>query len=123
MKGLTGILALTSLISFLPASFPQADAEPLGGDFTLQSAEGAVSLADLRGRLVPIYFGYMSCPDLCPMTMSVLGSALGALDDSESRRVQALFISLDPPRDDLQRLSEYARRFSSTNRGCHGIAG
>ena len=88
-----------------------AVAVPLGGDFALQSAGGEVRLASLRGKVVPVYFGYMSCPDLCPITLSVLGAALRRLDDPELEQVQALFVSLDPDRDDLERLSQYARYF------------
>ena len=94
--------------------------EPLGGDFTLRSADGDVSLAELRGRVVPIYFGYMSCPDICPMTLSVLGTALRALEEGELQKVQALFISLDPHRDDLPRLSEYARYYHPRIQGVTG---
>ncbi len=95
-------------------------ATPLGGDFALQSAEGTVSLAELRGKVVPVYFGYMSCPDLCPMTLTALGAALGRLDDAEREQVQALFISIDPKRDDLERLSEYARYFHPRIEGVTG---
>ncbi len=86
----------------------------------MHSADGAVSLAELRGRVVPIYFGYMNCPDICPMTLSVLGTALRALDEGELQTVQALFISLDPQRDDLPRLSEYARYFHPRIEGVTG---
>lgn len=55
-------------------------AAPLGGDFALHSSDGEVSLAALRGKVVAIYFGYMSCPDVCPTTLSVLGAALGELE-------------------------------------------
>ena len=45
---------------------PKAAGGPPGGDFTLQSAAGPVSLADYRGKLVLVYFGYTYCPDVCP---------------------------------------------------------
>ena len=41
-------------------------AAPVGGDFTLHSADGPVSLKDLRGKVVLVYFGYTFCPDICP---------------------------------------------------------
>jgi protein SCO1/2 len=95
-------------------------ASELGGDFALQSAEGTVRLAEYRGKVVPLYFGYMSCPDLCPMTLSALGAALGLLDDAEREQVHALFISIDPKRDDLERLSRYARHFHPQITGVTG---
>lgn len=95
-------------------------ATPLGGDFTLPRAGGKVSLAALRGKVVPVYFGYMSCPDLCPTTLGSLGAALRLLDDTDREQVQALFISLDPERDDVQRLAEYAHFFHPTIIGTTG---
>ncbi|MDD3530603.1 MAG: SCO family protein, partial [Gallionellaceae bacterium] len=43
---------------------------PKGGDFTLKSADGPVVLADLRGKVVLIYFGYLNCPDVCPTSVA-----------------------------------------------------
>ena len=45
---------------------------PEGGDFTLQGKNGAVKLADFRGKVVVLYFGYTSCPDVCPTSMAKL---------------------------------------------------
>ena len=42
----------------------------MGGDFTLQSSSGPVSLADYRGKVVAIYFGYTHCPDVCPTSLA-----------------------------------------------------
>jgi len=41
-----------------------------GGDFTLESASGPVSLKDYRGKLVLVYFGYTFCPDICPTSLA-----------------------------------------------------
>lgn len=112
-------LLLGALLFGLVVAVP-ATAAPLGGDFTLQSVEGTVSLRSLRGQVVPIYFGYMSCPDLCPMTLSALAVAMRSLEEAERERVQALFISLDPERDDLPRLSDYARHFHPRIEGVTG---
>jgi hypothetical protein len=45
---------------------------PVGGDFTLQSKTGNYSLTQSRGKVVLIYFGFTSCPDVCPTTLSIL---------------------------------------------------
>lgn len=84
---------------------------PPGGDFTLQSAQGPVSLQDFRGQVVMLYFGYTRCPDVCPTSLSVLRGALDALSDEEVRNVRGIFISVDPQRDSPEILAEYAAFF------------
>ncbi|MBK1721761.1 SCO family protein [Thiocystis violacea] len=84
---------------------------PTGGDFELQSASGPVRLADLRGKVVLIYFGYTACPDICPTNLAFIASALKALPADELAQVRVLFVSVDPERDDLARLANYAAYF------------
>ncbi|EXJ15758.1 SCO family protein [Imhoffiella purpurea] len=86
-------------------------AQPKGGDFTLQSKNGPVRLADLRGRVVLIYFGYTACPDICPTNLAYLASALQDLTPQELDRVLVLFVSVDPERDSLDHLAAYGRYF------------
>lgn len=84
---------------------------PVGGDFTLTGAHGReVSLRDFRGKLVLIYFGFVSCPDICPTDLAAIGQALRALGPSASQ-VQPIFITLDPARDTQAILRDYARAF------------
>ncbi len=83
----------------------------MGGDFTLRSADGPVSLKDFRGKLVLLYFGYTSCPDVCPTSLGALSSALKKLPDKDMAQIQPLFISVDPDRDDVNKLKDYARYF------------
>jgi len=92
----------------------------MGGDFTLNSSNGPVSLKDFRGKVVPIYFGYTSCPDICPTSLSALGRALRQLDEQEIKQVQGFFISVDPERDSPQQLAEYAKYFHP---GILGVTG
>ena len=70
-----------------------------GGEFTLQSAQGPVSLSDFRGKVVALYFGYMSCPDICPTSLWNLSAAMRQLTPEQASQVQGVFISLDPERD------------------------
>ena len=93
---------------------------PAGGDFTLQSAQGPVSLKDFRGKVVLIYFGYSMCPDICPTNLSMMAGALGQLSKEELQRVQGLFISVDPERDSVQRLEEYTQYFHPVIMGITG---
>ena len=89
----------------------QQDKAPTGGDFTLQSPDGPVSLADQRGKVVLLYFGYTFCPDVCPTSLSALAQALSALTPDELARVRSFFISVDPERDTMDVLKAYAPFF------------
>ena len=82
-----------------------------GGDFTLTSANGPVSLADYRGKLVLVYFGYTYCPDICPTSLAATAEGLKQLTPAEMARVGMIFISVDPKRDTPARLKEYVEFF------------
>lgn len=82
-----------------------------GGDFTLQSASGPVSLKDYRGKLVLLYFGYTYCPDVCPTSLAATTEGLKQLTPEELARVAMIFVSVDPKRDTPARLKEYAEFF------------
>ena len=92
---------------------PKAAGGPPGGDFTLQSAAGPVSLADYRGKLVLVYFGYTYCPDVCPTSLAATSEGLKQLTPAERARVSMIFVSVDPKRDTPARLKEYAEFFVS----------
>lgn len=93
---------------------------PPGGDFTLNSVAGPVSLESLRGKVVVLYFGYTMCPDVCPTSLALLASALNGLSKDELEQVRALFISVDPDRDGLERLQTYAAFFHPSIQGVTG---
>jgi len=91
-----------------------------GGDFTLTNQDGQpFALHDVRGRAVLLFFGYTSCPDMCPMTMSRIVSALDRLG-SEASQVVTLFVSVDPKRDTPAVLKEYVGSFSTPLIGLTG---
>lgn len=83
----------------------------LGGDFTLQSSEGPLSLSDLRGSVVLIFFGYTSCPSVCPISLATISYAFNKMNQNDLKRTKALFISLDPERDNLEVLKQYTGYF------------
>ncbi|MCX8085827.1 MAG: SCO family protein [Rhodocyclaceae bacterium] len=93
---------------------------PVGGDFTLAGPAGPVSLHDFAGKLVLLQFGYTYCPDICPTSLALLSEALGRLVPVEAARVQALFVSVDPERDDAARLAEYTAFFHPAILGLTG---
>lgn len=87
----------------------------VGTPFALTGASGAhlgkrVSLADFRGKLVLLYFGYTSCPDVCPTDLLAIAQTLKSLGKSGDQ-VQPLFITLDPSRDTPNVLRAYAPAF------------
>ena len=67
-----------------------------------------------------IYFGYTTCPDICPTNLAFLAAALRELTPDELKRVRVLFVSVDPERDDLRRLTEYAAYFHPHIQGVTG---
>ncbi|MEZ5289018.1 MAG: SCO family protein [Vicinamibacterales bacterium] len=72
---------------------------PIGGDFQLTDDDGQpFTLASQRGRVILIFFGYSSCPDACPTTLSKLSTVARRLGD-EASRVRTLYVSVDPERD------------------------
>lgn len=93
---------------------------PTGGDFTLQSASGPVSLTDHRGKVVLLYFGYTYCPDICPTSLTATAQGLAGLAPAELARVQMIFVSVDPDRDTPERLKDYAPFFHPSIIGVTG---
>ncbi|MEP7133685.1 MAG: SCO family protein [Chloroflexota bacterium] len=88
-------------------------------DFTLASAQAPVTLSSFRGKVVVVYFGYTSCPDLCPTTLATLHQALAELGD-KAKEVQVLFISVDWKRDTPEIMAKYVAHF---NPNFIGLAG
>lgn len=90
-----------------------------GGDFQMTSGDSVFRLSDLKGSVVLLYFGFTSCPDVCPTGLSVIKSAMkklkGRADD-----IQVLFVTLDPERDDDIRLKEYLPFFDERIVGLTG---
>jgi len=93
---------------------------PKGGNFTLQSYRGAVSLSDYHGKVVVLYFGYTWCPDVCPTSLGLLTAAWDGLTEKELQQMQGLFVSVDPDRDSVERLKDYAEYFHSNLLGITG---
>lgn len=92
----------------------------LGGDFTLQSAQGPVALEDFRGKVVAMYIGYASCPDVCPTALAVMTQAFRNLPAEQLDKVAGLFVSVDPERDTPEKLAAYAQFFHPNITGVTG---
>lgn len=82
-----------------------------GKDFALTDASGAHrTLADYKGKVVAVFFGYTQCPDVCPTTMVDLADVMKRLGP-DADKVQVLFITIDPERDTPALLSKYVPAF------------
>ncbi|HEY8802953.1 MAG TPA: SCO family protein [Candidatus Dormibacteraeota bacterium] len=82
-----------------------------GRDFHLVDSAGQPrSLADYRGKVVMLFFGYTNCPDECPTTLAKMAQAVDRLG-ADAKRVQGLFATVDPDRDSPATVARYARAF------------
>lgn len=104
------------LITLLGLSVAQAAIHPVRGflpdlQFTLQGAGGTtVTQQDFTGKVVLMFFGYASCPDICPTTMTQLAQVTEALG-ADADQVRILFVSVDPHRDTPDILQAYVDQF------------
>ena len=88
-------------------------------DFILTSANGEVSPSNYLGKIVLIYFGYTSCPDICPTTLAHIARAMSELG-KKSANIQVIMISLDPERDTPEVLANYVAHFDPSFIGVTG---
>ena len=91
-----------------------------GVDFNLADHSGSVrTLEDFKGKAVVIFFGYTNCPDACPATMANLAAAIRKLGD-DAKRVQVLFVTIDPEHDTPELLYQYVSSFDPAFLGLWG---
>lgn len=94
---------------------------PPATDFTLTRANGEVfRLNAQQGNLVLIFFGYTSCPDVCPTTLAELNLALEELKPEDAAQVKVVFVTVDPERDTPERTQEYVDNFNPNFIGLSG---
>ena len=93
-----------------------------GKGFALTDHNGVKrSLGDFGGQVVALFFGYTGCPDMCPTTLAVLGASLERMG-ADARRVQVLFVTVDPKRDTPEVLAQYVPAFHPSFLGLYGDA-
>ena len=84
----------------------------VGGPFRLTDQHGAeVTEQDFAGRYMLIYFGYTYCPDFCPISLANMTQALDLLPPDQAEQVVPILITVDPERDTVEQLAEYAPLF------------
>lgn len=79
------------------------------------------TLADFRGKVVTVFFGYTQCPDVCPTALASMSQVVNALGP-DGDRVQVLFVTVDPERDTQALLAEYVPLFDKRFLGLYGTA-
>lgn len=133
LAGLCLVVLLTAAAAYVylerPGDGPSGtagDGLRLGGPFTLVDQHGrTVEAADFRGSYMLVYFGYTSCPDVCPTTLTTVSGALERLAEAapdKAERVTPVFVSVDPARDDVATMRDYVGHFHSRLVGLTGSA-
>ncbi|HEY8880091.1 MAG TPA: SCO family protein [Roseateles sp.] len=88
--------------------FEPAQAAP---EFTLKGSDGAaLNLARFKGKVVLLVFGFTNCPEVCPTTLATLAQARKELG-SDAADVQVVYVTVDPERDDVNRIRQYLNAF------------
>jgi protein SCO1/2 len=118
------VLPLLSLLAACTAADSPVDSPPAfyatevsgidyGRSLVLNDSQGQPRrLEDFRDQIVIVFFGFTSCPDVCPTTLRRLRQAQQALGE-DAERLQVLLITVDPERDTAERLQAYVNNFGS----------
>lgn len=92
----------------------------IGGPFTLVNQDGQTVTQDsFDGKYLLIYFGFTYCPDVCPTDLAKMAAALDAMGD-DAKKVQPIFITIDPERDTPEQMKLYTRQFDPRLAGLTG---
>jgi len=117
-------IGVAVLVFAKPASFRGTtfgEPYPLASEIELRRSDGSsFRLSELRGNVVLLFFGYTSCPDVCPTTLAELKLTLSELKDEDVAQVKVLFVTVDPKRDTPERVQEYVNRFNPAFVGLSG---
>lgn len=114
---LAGCDSKTSLARFHAIDITGA---PYAQDFHLKAADGSErSIADFRGKVVLVFFGFTQCPDVCPTALT-RAAEVKRLLSPQGDRFQAVFITVDPERDIPAVLREYTQAFDPSFIGLYG---
>lgn len=103
--------------SFLNTDVTGAD---YGKELSLTDHTGKPrTLAEFRGKIVVVFFGYTRCPDVCPTTLSEMKMILDKLGE-DRKKIQVLFVTIDPERDTPELLARYVPAFDPSFLGLYG---
>ena len=95
----------------------------IGGPFELTGQSGERQGSEtLKGAPSLVYFGYATCPDVCPMELAEVAAAVEILEEEHDLTVRPVFITVDPERDTVEKVGEYASFFHDNMLGLTGTA-
>jgi protein SCO1 len=132
MRLLTVLLCPLALIACssgdeAPAERPPLEGAAIGGPFTLVDKTGSeVRWSDFAGRYRIVYFGYTFCPDACPLDVQAMMAGFRTFEEAHpalAKKVQPIFITIDPARDTPKAVGDYAAAFHPRLLGLTGTAG
>jgi protein SCO1/2 len=108
------LLAILVLMAALIFSYLKIKKEKDFNPFTLKlnSSSTPITLNELKeNKIVLIYFGFLSCPDACPTTLSLMSAVFKNLPQNKLDNISFIFVDLDPERDSIKKLREYTSYF------------
>lgn len=110
--GIAGISILFDKTSSDKSDLMPIVAPNIGGPFTLINQDGkTVTNKDFANKYLLIYFGFASCPAICPTELQKMTEAYEALPKAWQDRIQPIFITIDPERDTPKILKNYVELF------------
>ncbi len=116
LVGTCGLLILLLTGCGKPHEFAgtQLDAPRPASDFSgINWDSTPFHLSDLRGRVVLLFFGYTTCPDVCPLTLAEMKAVEKDLGE-QAEEVEVVLVTVDPEHDTIERLAQYISAFDST---------
>jgi protein SCO1/2 len=126
--GLASLALVATVISLAlifakPASFygtSYGEPYPAAPQIELTKSSGELfRLSDQKGKIVLLFFGYTSCPDVCPTTLAELKQVMDGLGD-KAKSIQVVFVSVDPERDTPEKIQQYVEHFNQNFIGLSG---
>jgi protein SCO1 len=118
------LIVVAILVSCAPDKFRTTDitGANFAREFQLTGHDGKPrSLADFKGKVVVLFFGYTQCPDVCPTALSQFAAVAKQLGP-DAERMQVLFVTVDPGRDTREVLAQYVPAFDPRFIGLYGDA-
>lgn len=114
------LMAIAIMLSACAHTFAGVTSTAAAADFTLTDQTGsAFRLSDLKGRWILLAYGYTHCPDVCPMTLSILRDVKKQIGVGADR-LGVVFVTVDPERDTADIMGKYVAHFDATFKGLTG---
>jgi len=120
--GLTAVVAIiiavvfmnipdNSAVTVLNQTKTSSSSVNIGGEFTLTDSRGkSVTDKDYRGKYMLVFFGYTFCPDVCPTALQTISDTMDLMGPI-AKKIQPLFVTVDPARDTVDVLNRYVKNF------------